>query len=523
MGRPVFHRFTFPNGIGYLLIALLAILASPAAAQDIEEAPKRDVNFLFAWKFANNFLSTNLPACETRPILAIPRDHTPNEKGAGPYYLLAIPPGGTPRRYEVGEDPDNLRWTPDFPVDTQVILSLVDSNGGAGGVGGLLEENDGLYTISGSANTSCIQAESASPSFKASSVIQNSLEICDKWPIEVVGGIPPYSFTILQPTSPNITNVTNPVSDDAFVYINRATTGQLLAVAVSDATHQFALGTPSVMVTGSTDPRTCSGNSVSTTIAKLTEKRRQKVEDAQNAPKSKQVAIAIGVTFALLVPMSLAALYWYLRRRGMLPTVLTRRLGSDPVLASETGEGRGPSAQEWNPPTAPLSIVASRTQHEVTPFNAREPTENSPASTRRTHPSFTTFPVSQAARAKAEESLLARRQNSHSASSVSGSAGEPSQSPGRGPRQPSIIIQHEDGGAIRELPPPYADRTQQPPQDQNVLVGSTSTSALAPITSALAPIESPVEQPPASPFYSVLDDQTPATTPDSPQRGPGKM
>ncbi|TFK95729.1 hypothetical protein BDV98DRAFT_372465 [Pterulicium gracile] len=515
----------FPHGIGCLLFALLVIFATPAAAQETADVPKRDQNFLFRWKFDDNFLSTNIPACETRSILAQSRDHTPNERGSGPYYLLAIPPGGRPRRYEVGQDPDNLRWTPDFPIDTEVILSLVDRNGGAGGVGGLLEENDGLYTISTSTNTSCIQPEPASPpSFKASSIVQYSLDVCDKFPIEVVGGVPPYTFTLLQPTSPNITNVTNTIiTDDAFVYLNRATTGQLLAVAVSDATTQFAFGTPSVMVTGSTDPESCEGGSKPTSIAALQEKRRQQAEDEQSRSKKKQVAVAVGVTFALLVPICLAALYWYLRRRGMLPAVLTRRIGGDPVLASEAEEGRGPLAQEWNPPTAPLSIVVSRTKHEVTPFEAREPTDNSPASTRRTHPSFTTFPVSQAARAKAEESALARRQNSQrrqsGASPVASGSGEVAQSPERGPRQPSFF-QHEDGGEIRELPPPYADRSERPRQDQDVLVGSTSTSLTT--ESALAHVELvEQEQPPASPFYSVLDHD-PTPTPTSPP-GPGKM
>ncbi|TFK95730.1 hypothetical protein BDV98DRAFT_372483 [Pterulicium gracile] len=528
----------FPYSIGCLLCALLAILALPAAAQRTGDEPKRDQNNLFRWEFDDNFRSTNIPACETRSMLAQSRDHAPNERGSGPYYLLAIPPGGRPRRYEVGQDPDNLRWTPDFPIDTKVILSLVDRNGGAGGVGGLLEENDGLYTISTSTNTSCIQEEPAfPPSFKASSIVQNPLYVCGEFPIEVVGGVPPYTFTLLQPTSPKITNFTNTIrTDDAFLYVNRATTGLLLAVAVSDA-QRFAFGTPFVMVAGSTSPESCEIGSKPTSIAALEEKRRhedeqrrqqvedgqrrQQAEDEQSRSKKKQVAVAVGVT-ALLVPMCLAALYWYLRRRWLLFATLTGRTAGDPVLASEVGEGSGLPAQEWMPSTVPLSIVASRTLHRVTPFQAREPTDNSLASTRRTHRLFTLLTISEAARAKAEESALARQQNSQQqrvgpVASGSGEVGEVAQPPGRDARQPSIVIQHEDGGAvIRELPPPYADRSERPPQDQDidVLVGSTSTA-----TSALAPIEFVDQvQPPASPFYSVLDHEP---TLSSPQQGPG--
>jgi hypothetical protein len=452
---------SYPFYVTLIFSVLLTVVAQTT------DGPKRDVNNLFRWKFDDNFVSTTLPACENRPIIASARETTPQERGSPPYYMIAIVKNGRPRRYYIGDDPDHLNWTPDLDLGAQMVLTVVDRNGGAGGSGGSQgSENDQLYTIDkASPNNTCIITQpSISPFTVTANVKDRSLDVCEPWSIEVAGGTPPYTFTLVQPTSPNNTNVTNLPSQDAFIYINRATSGLLLAVAVSDSKQEFASGTPVVMVSGSTNPDDCQGNSRGTTVLEI---RQQEQDNRARASKKKQIAIGVGVTFALLIPLSAVAFFYFQRRRGRVRKVKVSPRGDfDPALTEHKDSDE---TFTWSEPSAPLAIIPSRFATGVTPFNAWDRGLNggSPHSL-RSNPSFTTFPVSSVAMAKAAEART-QRQNSYDSF-------RPTQP---NSRRASIVIQHEDGGEIRELPPPYADRSQRSRQDEDLIVGSSSTANLS--------------------------------------------
>lgn len=70
--------------------------------------------------------------------------------------------------------------------------------------------------------TQCVTAPSDIPDFKITANVTKQLSTCQPWGFTITGGVPPYSITLVDVNSPNITNVTIPFGDDSFTFINRA-------------------------------------------------------------------------------------------------------------------------------------------------------------------------------------------------------------------------------------------------------------------------------------------------------------
>jgi len=70
--------------------------------------------------------------------------------------------------------------------------------------------------------TDCV-VPTPSQDFRISSNITTggTLETCQPWRIDIDGGQPPYTVVLDARTSPIMTNVTLPLTDNALVYINR--------------------------------------------------------------------------------------------------------------------------------------------------------------------------------------------------------------------------------------------------------------------------------------------------------------
>ncbi|KAF8970972.1 hypothetical protein BDZ97DRAFT_1410986 [Flammula alnicola] len=212
------------------LFWLLATFVSPSLAQTSK---------LFQWGFANTALSTSLPTCVSLPIIVKSFDPTTNAtNGTPPYYMIAFAVGGTPVTTFIGTDENNLSWTVTQPVGSQLVLSVVDANGSAGGIPPRI-----LNVIPGS-TTQCVNTPLLTPEFKVTANVTGNLQTCQPWGFTVKGGVPPYTITLAQPNSPVVTNVTLPFGDDSFTYINRANPGGQLIGAISDFTGRWATGTP---------------------------------------------------------------------------------------------------------------------------------------------------------------------------------------------------------------------------------------------------------------------------------------
>ncbi|TFK32847.1 hypothetical protein BDQ12DRAFT_616308, partial [Crucibulum laeve] len=161
-----------------------------------------------------------LGQCVPMGIVVKPYNATGNS-GVPPYYMLAFPVGGTPTTTFIGMDNSTLSFQATHPVGSQLLLSVVDSTGSAGGI------PPQLFRIVPGQTSQCATPAPSSPDFTISSNITNfqDLSTCDPWGITVKGGVPPYNVTIAAVNSPVVTNVTMPFGTDVFTYINRADPG----------------------------------------------------------------------------------------------------------------------------------------------------------------------------------------------------------------------------------------------------------------------------------------------------------
>ncbi|KAJ7253604.1 hypothetical protein C8J57DRAFT_1137400, partial [Mycena rebaudengoi] len=205
---------------------------------------------VFEWGFTGaQAQATTLPSCRTFPIQAGPL----KAHGVPPFYMISIPVGGTPITSFIGTNESDLAWQVRHPIDSQLALSVVDSQGTSGGV------DVPLYTVTAGASTQCILAPTAStPPFTITANVSDAVDTCQPWGLTISGGTRPYNLTLAALNAPDVTNVTLGANDSVFTYINRADPGTQILAAVSDLNGNWATGSPIVRTQGSTDVN-CTG------------------------------------------------------------------------------------------------------------------------------------------------------------------------------------------------------------------------------------------------------------------------
>ncbi|KAF8970977.1 hypothetical protein BDZ97DRAFT_1411532 [Flammula alnicola] len=202
-----------------------------------------ETNKLFQWAFKDTSISSELPTCTAFSIVVKSFDPTTNAtQGTPPYYMISFPVGGTPVTTFIGTDENNLSWTVTQPINSQLLLSVVDANGSAGGI------PPQFLTVIRESISPCITTPLDTPAFTVSSNVTGSLETCAPWGVTVKGGSPPYVITLAQINSPVVTNVTMPFGTDRFTFINRADPGEQL-IAKADGLPGRQSSTPQVQPT----------------------------------------------------------------------------------------------------------------------------------------------------------------------------------------------------------------------------------------------------------------------------------
>lgn len=235
-----------------------------------------------------------------------------NTSGVPPYYMIAFATGGTPSTTLIGTNNRTLSWTVTEPVGTQLMLSVVDSTGSAGGIPPQL-----FHVIAGQ-TTQCVIAPPTTPEFTVTSNVTDGLTTCQPWGLSVKGGLPPYNLTLAAVNSPIVTNVTLPFGDDHFTYINRADPGTQLLAAVSDFTGRWATGTPILPTKGSTDTDCVGLVSSSGNSTIIQEQQEAAASAAGLKEQKKKTSIIVGVSVSLgtlLFFGGLTAIVFLLRRR----------------------------------------------------------------------------------------------------------------------------------------------------------------------------------------------------------------
>ncbi|KAF9005011.1 hypothetical protein BDQ17DRAFT_1304204 [Cyathus striatus] len=364
-------------------------------------------NSTFQWGFTNT-QSTSLQACASLPISIIPLN---GSSGTPPYYMQAFAVGGTPTSTLVSTDGKNVQWKPTHPPGTNLLLSMVDSTGGSGGV------DITLYTVIAGQSTDCIVNDNTND-FTISANVTDELTTCQPWGLRIKGGIPPYNLTLAALNSTAVTNVTLPFGDDVFTYIDRAVPGGQLSASISDLTGRWAKGTPLVRTQGSSDV-SCPGLVSSSSNSNSTSNSNPTPGPQKSSSKTTAIAIGIAVPVALLLILGGAILWWHRRRRQKRQQHQEDLFEADvyPRQFEETGQAL----------LNPNNLLSSTYYDSVPSLPGGHTPALSDSSGR---------PIS---------SNVSRPDGKGSVTRLSAAVNE------------EIVIHHRDGGAVREFPPPYAD------------------------------------------------------------------
>ncbi|KAL0948159.1 hypothetical protein HGRIS_010775 [Hohenbuehelia grisea] len=557
------RRRRFPSTVLVPLL-LSSLLAKPCAAQMAKQ---------WQWQFSTAF-SDRLPSCQDLQILIKPWDIKVDNAthSVPPFYMRSFAIGGVPRTTLIGSDENNLRWTPDQPIGSKLLLNVVDSNQSSGGV------PPNLYTLVAGQSTQCIKIPPSPPSFTVTANVTDTIQTCEPWGLSISGGLPPYNITLAAVNSPIITNVTLGSTDDHFTYIDRADPNSELMLAVNDATGAFASGTPIVKTAGSTNVDCVGLVSRGGNSTEIAQQVASAALAAAAAKRKRNIGIGVGVAIAALVVIALIFVnfFWWRKRQtrqkirkeeerarrwdggeagsagggqmldiaafphdaqgsprstksaeaGYHLTSLSSGGGGSPHLANGTGTGLSSGVGSLGNSSVALASAHYADAGPFDPYRAHEdsaavnsgagaaaarPTSAGSAGSGNgnltSRPSFAAFPTSSS---RAKLSKAAEAASGHRPSSAIGAGAGPSTAdsstafiPGstapahsgtssppsatltlgpslnRGPsfntqasgvtgvegdvddgtpRADEIVFQHRDGGVVRELPPPYADR-----------------------------------------------------------------
>lgn len=498
----MFLRFSPSLSLPVLALFFLLAFLGPCRAEPLSK--------VFQWSFESNSVSSTLGSCQQFTINVKPFDPNNDTHGVPPFYMRAYEQGGHVITTLMGDSESNLTWTVNNPVGREILLNVIDANGSSGGTA------PKLFTVGTGSSTNCIVDRNDTSFTVTSNVTTSDLQPCQPWGLRIHGGVPPYNISIVQTNSPVTTNASTLGDDDAYTYINRATSGEIMFAAVSDVTGAIAWGTPSIMPTGNTNIdcgslNSGSGNATALDAAAAAEK---------NADKNKNRAgLIAGVVVGVLALVLIATAGWFFWRRRRLGArkttieidpdvtpympVSPMSDNSSQTMAISAFVGHTPvmphsakSSSFSNTTTTTSDVAMSPTSHTGSlPFDPRRLMEDGSEGTYQTpslsssasvRPGFTNFPPSSIRRpSKTTEAGLSAQTDpsvSESTGSVQRSQSAiPSSSTGAAtydpwPARPAsyntrenvtstgdgeLIIQHRDGGIVRELPPPYADRFAQ--------------------------------------------------------------
>ncbi|CCM00033.1 uncharacterized protein FIBRA_02059 [Fibroporia radiculosa] len=445
----------------------------------------------FQWTFGNNFILSELQECQNMSIVVESITNNASELGVPPYYLIAFEAGGIPTTSMIGSEPSQLRWQVGHRRESALMLSMVDSNGSAGGI------SPTLFNVTAGSDTSCIPPAPSNPPHIASNVT-DSLTTCEPWGLTITNGTQPYSVVLAALDSPVTTNISMAQGFNVFTYIDRANpNGQILA-AVVDANDRWGYATSIVNTVGSSNNDCVGLRSSASTSAQIAAQAAASAKAAAEAAERHRRDLIIGIVLGVGLPCIIMALgaWWWRRRRRSLPTGIWddqdtmarswvvpnqdpaevpqrkepyRYLKSNSAASSMTMAARGPS----NIPVLSLPgadgyrhVRTSSTPHVSPP--ASPPSSPDPPSKRRRNRADPLSPNSTAPSAMPQlppllfselrVPALDHRQprvaleRSYSTLNISGLAFDSD-------AEPDIIIQHRDGGVVQELPPPYLDRS----------------------------------------------------------------
>ncbi|KAK7679063.1 hypothetical protein QCA50_018007 [Cerrena zonata] len=472
-----------------LLVLSLLLISRPSFADGL--------NNTFLWGF--NATMDHFPACSsvTMFVEALPSSQItdPLAVTVPPYTMYAFESGGTPRTQNIGSDPHNLTWVVDHSPGTQLMLIVLDSVNNTGGL-----PSQFFDVIDGS--TDCLPTNpnpTSAPSI--SSNVTNGLETCQLWGLRISNGIQPYTVVLSALGADVVTIIAMQLGNSVLTYPNRASPGTQLIASVYDSTGTWGMSTKPVFTFGSSNT-TCPGLETSQS------------NSSPAKSNNRVLKIVLGIIPAAIFILTFLAIGFWWRRHRRRQRIEQPQGTWDPQLDQNQDYTVSPYVanrphvereMETNGATAtpylrksPLPRSTATYSETMTAIDSPESNEEqqtggayyasytgtSPPSAAGSHSNiyFTGgtsdeehYPLQRASKSLGGHSELSSSphvvepfQPGYLSPSLYLPPGaSPPVTPGLDPnaiapsRNPSIIIQHVDGGSggVQEIPPPYADRS----------------------------------------------------------------
>ncbi|KAI0641834.1 hypothetical protein C8Q79DRAFT_918880 [Trametes meyenii] len=245
--------------------------------------------------------------------------------------MLALEVQGITSVTPIGSDAGSLAWQNTHRSGAKLLLTVMDS---AGNTGGFPTQFFNSIAASTRGNTSCLQPAPTASTLRIVPNVTDSLQTCQPWGLNIIGGTKPYNVTFGQIASGVITNVTMGPEDDVFTFINRAVPNAPLMAAVVDANGQWGVSTVAVGTTGSSDTDCVGLISTSSTKAQVQAQLQAADAAASAADKAHTRSVVLGVVFGLVMPLLIGGAvgwWWWCRRKRLAASrSLARPLPYDP-------------------------------------------------------------------------------------------------------------------------------------------------------------------------------------------------
>ncbi|KAF5313892.1 hypothetical protein D9619_012998 [Psilocybe cf. subviscida] len=329
---------------------------------------------VFQWQFRDQILPTDVSACGSLPIVVKPFNATfNNTRGVPPYYMISFPVDGMPLTTLIGSDPDNLSWAVGSPIGAQILLSVVDSTGTAGGSIPRL-----LTVIPGQKMECLLPPSEADPSFTIKSNITATLQTCEPWGITVLGGTPPYTVTLAETDQPVVTNVTMPVGANRFTY------SWVPKVMVPGQIHTVVRPSVILVVTEGSVNTVCTGevssSGVALTIDAEDEDAARQAAAVTAASKRRKALVIVSTVTPVFLLIIVCGYLSYRRRMHIKKKRVAQQSARQYGLysASSGAQGLNRGLRSFGAESMPIHEKRSRFQPSPPPGELGEPQMQAP-------------------------------------------------------------------------------------------------------------------------------------------------
>ncbi|KZS88581.1 hypothetical protein SISNIDRAFT_257633 [Sistotremastrum niveocremeum HHB9708] len=176
--------------------------------------------FRWSMKSANEVSNPGytLTQCNSATIVVNDTQISNNPLSVPPYYMMSYEIGGTTSVSQIGSNASNLSWTVNHAAGSNLVLQVIDSAANSGGTA------SGTFgVVEGSFGNACLPTPNTD--FLSISTNTTTLTTCEPLILDIYGGGPPYTVSIIPLNSTTVFNATLSADENQYLWINRAEPG----------------------------------------------------------------------------------------------------------------------------------------------------------------------------------------------------------------------------------------------------------------------------------------------------------